>query len=458
MKHCFLLLFSFLACTFLHAEKFTVDTIFQNGHPDKYINFVVMGDGFATSEQDFFLEKASELINGIFSESPFSNYKNFFNAYAIRVISKESGVSHPKTSTEADCINSTLPAQSKDTYFKCTFDEYGIHRLLVVKNYSKVTETLADNLPQSALAFVLSNTTEYGGSGGSIAVSSINSYAYDVIKHEMAHAFADLADEYWAGDMYAMEKPNMTKENNQSLIKWKNWLGTNGVGIYAFNETAMAKSWYRPHQDCKMRYLGSPFCEVCKQTLVSQISKLIENVIVAYSPENLFVPENETNLKFELTKLIKPAPNTLQIRWELDGSVLSEAGNQESCQLANNMLTNTTHTLKVFVTDTTNMIRLNPNETRIVNSVTWQIAARSPSGIAEPASEAVRIYASSPGTLQVVSTHPLRQVMVYNLQGARIYNAQVQTNTHKVDGLAAGVYIVKVVGGNTVTTGKIMVK
>jgi hypothetical protein len=48
--------------------------------------------------------------------------------------------------------------------------------------------------------------------------------------------------------------------------------------------------------------------------------------------------------------------------------------------------------------------------------------------------------------------------MVYNLQGARIYNAPVQTNTHKVDGLATGVYIVKVVSGNTVTTGKVIVR
>ncbi|MDR3219759.1 MAG: T9SS type A sorting domain-containing protein [Dysgonamonadaceae bacterium] len=34
----------------------------------------------------------------------------------------------------------------------------------------------------------------------------------------------------------------------------------------------------------------------------------------------------------------------------------------------------------------------------------------------------------------------------------------MQTNTHKVDGLATGVYIVKVVSNNTVKTEKIMVK
>ncbi|MDR3340476.1 MAG: T9SS type A sorting domain-containing protein, partial [Candidatus Symbiothrix sp.] len=79
-------------------------------------------------------------------------------------------------------------------------------------------------------------------------------------------------------------------------------------------------------------------------------------------------------------------------------------------------------------------------------------------GIETIASEAVRIYAPRPGTLQVVSTHPLHQVLVYNLQGAKVYDAQVRSNTHKVEGLAVGVYLVKVVSGNTVTTGKVVVK
>jgi hypothetical protein len=79
--------------------------------------------------------------------------------------------------------------------------------------------------------------------------------------------------------------------------------------------------------------------------------------------------------------------------------------------------------------------------------------------IEETASEAVRIYASHPGTLQVVSTHPLRQVTVYNLQGSIVYNTSaIQANTQKVEGLAAGVYIVKAASGNTVKTEKVIVR
>jgi hypothetical protein len=80
-------------------------------------------------------------------------------------------------------------------------------------------------------------------------------------------------------------------------------------------------------------------------------------------------------------------------------------------------------------------------------------------GTEDITSEAIRIYAPLPGTLQVVSTQALRQVTVYNLQGSTVYNApSVQTNTQKIDGLAAGVYIVKVVSGDTVKTEKVIVK
>jgi poly(3-hydroxybutyrate) depolymerase len=79
--------------------------------------------------------------------------------------------------------------------------------------------------------------------------------------------------------------------------------------------------------------------------------------------------------------------------------------------------------------------------------------------IEEIASEAIRIYAPLPGTLQVVSTQPLRHVTVYNLQGSVIYNTSaIQANTQKVEGIAAGVYIVKAVSGNTVTTEKVVVR
>jgi hypothetical protein len=79
-------------------------------------------------------------------------------------------------------------------------------------------------------------------------------------------------------------------------------------------------------------------------------------------------------------------------------------------------------------------------------------------GVETIAAEAVRVYASRPGTLQVVSTHPLHQVIVYNLQGAKVYDAEVRTNTHRIDGLVGGVYIVKVVSGNVVTTEKVIVR
>jgi hypothetical protein len=236
--------------TLSESIKFPVDTIMKNGSPDKYINFVVMGDGFTANEQDVFYSHASNLLNKLFEEEyPFCNYKNFFNTYAIRVVSNESGITHPKTAS--DC--SSMAAETKDTYLGCTFDKNGIHRLLSPVNNAKAFQVLATNMPQYSQAFILCNSTEYGGAGGAFATSSLNSSAFEIIRHELAHSFADLGDEYWAGDGYAAERPNITKQNDPALVKWKNWIGVNNVGlgkigIYPFDETALAKTYYRPHQ------------------------------------------------------------------------------------------------------------------------------------------------------------------------------------------------------------------
>jgi hypothetical protein len=377
MKKLTLLFIVILSGNLLFAQKFPVDTIVKNGSPNKYINFVVMGDGFTNTEQDAFYGHTVNLLNQIFVEAPFKNYKNFFNTYAIRVVSNQSGITHPKTATDSGCASSSLPVITKDTYFGCTFDYNSIHRLLFPATYayvSKVYNVLADNLPQYSQAFIICNSTEYGGSGGTFAVSSIHASAFDIIRHELAHSFADIGDEYWAGDFYAREHANITQQSNPDLIKWKNWLGTNNVGIYPFTESVLAKTYYRPHNNCKMRVLGAPFCNVCQQALVLSILNRA-NMIVEYSPTKLALQDADlTNLEFKLAQLMKPDPNTLQIRWTFDGQEISSANNQESCQLTTGMLeTGHYHTLTASVTDMTDMLRVDTYEERVVRAVTWEI-------------------------------------------------------------------------------------
>jgi PKD repeat protein len=89
--------------------------------------------------------------------------------------------------------------------------------------------------------------------------------------HELGHTFSSLADEYWAGSQYARETYNLTQTSNVNDIRWKNFLNQNGIGIYAHEESP---TWYRPHQNCKMRFLGRDFCMVCSNELRKRIEIL----------------------------------------------------------------------------------------------------------------------------------------------------------------------------------------
>ena len=84
----------------------------------------------------------------------------------------------------------------------------------------------------------------------------------------MGHSLGGLGDEYFAGDMYTHEAPNITEESNPELVKWKEFIGKNDIGVYPMAGTT---GWYIPHLICKMKQLYTPFCDVCKSTINEEI-------------------------------------------------------------------------------------------------------------------------------------------------------------------------------------------
>ena len=78
--------------------------------------------------------------------------------------------------------------------------------------------------------------------------------------HELGHTTANLADEYFAGASYAREYANMTAESDPEKVRWKRFIGKNGVGVYEYDNGG--DGWYRPHENCKMRFLESNMLSV----------------------------------------------------------------------------------------------------------------------------------------------------------------------------------------------------
>ncbi len=358
----------FFGVQLLQAQIFDVTPIHLSGAQSNRINIVVLGDGYLDSEMSQFITDAESFRDGLFTETPYKEYQDFFNIYAIEVPSNESGTSHPGTAT--DVTEPAHPVSVVDNYFETTFDYFNIHRLLYTNDASHVYAVLADNFPNYDVVVVIVNTPYYGGSGGGIVFFSTHANAQRIAIHELGHTFGDLRDEYYAGDFYAKESANMTQETDPATVRWKNWHGDNGIGIYRHSGSGNAASWYRPHQSCMMRNLNNSFCSVCTEATVEKIHDQV-SFIDAYLPLSSSQTSDRDPFDFDLT-LLEPQNSQLDIKWILNGSELN-GEKSESLVLDKNLLIDGNNTLQAVVEDQTDFLRVDNHDQVHLSTVSWTI-------------------------------------------------------------------------------------
>lgn len=225
---------------------------------------LMFGDGFTKTEQDKFYEESENIADYVMDTSPWDEFKDVIKIYAKGVISNESGAKADNAKNQEEANNDT-----RDTYFGTSFWSGGMQRLVTIgqDGRKKVDALTKQFLPSADYEVVIVNSQTYGGSGGSICLASLNNESLEMMLHELGHTVADLADEYFAGASYAREYANMTAEKDPEKVKWKRFIGKNGIGVYEYDNGG--DGWYRPHQNCKMRFLGKQYayCEVCKEEL-----------------------------------------------------------------------------------------------------------------------------------------------------------------------------------------------
>ncbi|MCX7861578.1 MAG: M64 family metallo-endopeptidase [Bacteroidales bacterium] len=432
----------------MYSQPLGLDTIFYNGHTNKLINVVIMGDGYTFNQQDKFLQDATQLINYFFNCSPWKEYKQFFNVFVIKIASADSGCSHPGTAPDCYTASPQVPITAKNTYFGCSFDRYNIHRLVTPNNYSNIFNTLAQFFPDYDQVLIIANTPYYGGSGGVVATSTMHTASSEILLHEAGHSFAYLADEYWAGAQYAAEKPNMTQQSNPQLIKWKNWL-TTGTGIGIFPHTG-DPSWYKPSQNCKMQALSYNFCSVCKEAIVERIHSLV-NPILDFFPSDTIINFDVFASSFFINAL-QPSPNTLSIKWYLNSSLIVSDTN--SCLINEQQLSIGWNTLSVIVFDTTQLVRVDNHSNIHFNKITWHIL-KSSTGFS--------IYPKEEKICLTLWPNPLKNklnikwnnniedtaitVNIYDLHGTVVFSKEYNISNQKhiavdISGITSGSYIV----------------
>jgi hypothetical protein len=371
----------------LSAQQFKIDTLRQRGPEKNMINLVVMGDGYTVAEMEYLKEDTDRFVEYLFQTEPFDRYENYFNVYLIYTISEESGVTHPCTGDDcprADHGHDDLPhrfnefpkriavPQAKpNTIFGSSFDTNGIHRLVVPTKPDVIRNVLKEHIPNYTQVVILANSPFYGGSGGEFATATVNFDSNDIAVHEIGHSFGELADEYWAGNMYAVERANRSQNADPDSVPWKHWVGINDIGVYSYGAKGSRAQWFRPHEFCKMQYLVAPFCSVCQEVFVETIHRKT-SAILETNPTHgeTILMAGEMN-EFTL-KLAKPKPNTLDVKWYLNDQLI--AANTEYITLDKGVLDLGRNELRAVATDTTTLVR-NPKHYMNSDTVSWVVQA-----------------------------------------------------------------------------------
>lgn len=361
-------------------------TLLTNGPISARLNIAILAEGFTDDQETTFTNRARTVLNQFLAVSPYKEYRNHFNGFAIFVPSVQSGSDHPTSSTY------------RNTYFNSSYGTGGLIRLITIppnsfnSNYSdgvgKVSSLLQQFLPDYDIALLLVNDSEYGGSGGFPAIASIHSSSSELALHEIAHSFADLADEYDspAPGYPEIEKANTTRETRRDFIKWRNWINAstpiptpetstygNVVGLFEgayFHEN----DWYRPKLNCRMNTLGVEFCEVCKETIILSAYTRLQ-LIHGSSPtqNNVTVPGGgEIVLQVET---VNPVQSSLNYTWTIDG-VTNTAFNSNSFPASFATLGLGTRLVRVSVNDPTQLVRTDPLG-KLRNSRSWLVQVSS---------------------------------------------------------------------------------
>ncbi|MFM7023439.1 MAG: M64 family metallopeptidase [Flavobacteriales bacterium] len=469
--------FSVLLCSAgLSAQVFDVDTLVWSGPTANRINIAILGDGYTAGEQSKFITDATAISNAFFNEQPYKQYKNYINVVAIKVISNQSGVNHPKISSDNMC--GTLQVTTTDNYFGSSFDCGGgkTHRLLCAMKDYKVPGVMAANWPDYDQVLIIVNTTWYGGAGGTYAVTSVNATASEIAIHEVGHSFAKLADEYWAGAYYASNTPpNMTNNADINTVKWKPWVGTVGlvsVGLYPHTGDP---SWKKPvNGKCKMEYLSSTyskyyFCPVCTEAHILKFFDLTKPYD-AFTPSNASTLNASADVVFDITTVL-PIPNTLEIEWTVNGSVLATGASSTYTALLS-ALNEGDNTIQARLLDKSTLIRSASHTSAHAYTITWTVSKSATTGVSVAAktddfkyllfpnptnSESDLIYhLNAPASIHIILQDVFgKRISVSNeVQVAGDHQVKISAS-----GLSSGVYILSILkDGVELTSEKVVIE
>jgi IgA peptidase M64 len=352
-----------------------VTTIRNNGDPANRLDLVILGDGYQASELGKYATDVENFIQSFFAQRPFDEYQHYFNVHRIDVTSNQSGADHPELS----------PQVLVDTAFDATYNCVGIQRLICVDE-SKVNAVLSRSVPANSRDFVIVivNDAAYGGSGGSVAVASVDPAVVEIILHETGHSLGLLTDEYGGPPPPACNASvepaavNATKATTRDQIKWHQWIDTATPipttgpapavpGLYqgaAYCDVGL----YRPTYNSKMRSLDQAFEQINSEQLVKRFYNWV-SPIDSIQPAGTALTFSQGQQQVFHTQVPTPLSHSLDIIWRVDGQVVHTG---DTMTLDSSSMAVGAHTVAVTVSDPTPLVRSDPGQV-LTESWTWNV-------------------------------------------------------------------------------------
>ena len=255
--------------------------IHDAGDPKNCVDIAFIAEGYKAGEMEKFRADVRDMAGVLFSELPFSEYRDRINIWAVEAVSADSGTDVPGEKTYMNtALNSSFYTFDLDRYLTT-------HDIKSVNDYAAAVPH--DNI------VVLINSTRYGGGGVYNYYSGTttgHSLSPKVFIHEFGHGFAGLADEYYSSQVAYEEfyptdvepwEPNITTMVDFQS-KWKDLISGNTpvptpadpkyaeiTGLFEGGGYS-AKGIFRPEMDCRMKGNGPKgFCTVCRQAIKEMI-------------------------------------------------------------------------------------------------------------------------------------------------------------------------------------------
>ena len=350
--------------TVAESKFFTVQ---ETGASSNRVDMVFVGDGYQTADiATTYLNHVNNLVNYMFDDSllsqPFGRYQSFFNVYAVKVISNQTGIDGGGSLYDTALGGNYSPSMDRlemvDTSLANTAATNGLSGTGVS--------------PDMKIATL--NLTRYGGSGGSWAVySGGNSASLEVAVHEIGHSFAHVGDEYDVGGATTHAATETSAVNTTidptGAHDWSYWLGTyqRGIGLIGAYEGADYSPYgiYRPSYNSKMKSLGQAFDVVTREQFVLNFYAKVDP-LDSYS---------STSLTYATALAVNPIdPAIIHLRWRVDDVALDT---QSSVLDLTSILTDSaTHTITVEAYDDTDWVRPDYRP-QLTQTVSWRVSLPS---------------------------------------------------------------------------------